>query len=89
MSEQPIRLPIELPFERAEQFAVTLLDRTVTIAGEGFSREVALPPEADVEHLTATLVDRVLELRAPRTPPRGRPIPVRTPYGIAPAAHAD
>ena len=75
--------PLELPVGDPDELEVTLLDHTVTVLGPAFRREVTFPPEADVEHLSATLFDRTLELRAPKgAAATTRRIPVRTPFRV-------
>jgi HSP20 family molecular chaperone IbpA len=82
--------PLELPVGDADELEVRLHDHTVTVTGPSFRREVTFPPEADVEHLSATLLDRVLELRAPRSDrPPGRTIRVHTPLRVHSDAYPD
>ncbi len=84
-SETPddVVLELDLPGVDPAELHVSLLDRAVSVRGPGFARELAFPASADVEHLHAALVDGRLELRAPKTRPRRRPIPVHVPYGVA------
>ena len=97
-------IEVELPHVDADEVEVTLLDRTVTVRGgrvdpEGFGkhpagptafrRELELPQDADVEHLTATLRHGALELQAPKRRPRPRRIPVHLPFQLNGNAAAD
>jgi HSP20 family molecular chaperone IbpA len=68
-----------VPRDRRDELSVSVCDHTVTVtAPGGLSRDVALPPDADTEHLHAQLFDAFLELRAPRGPaPASRQVPVR------------
>lgn len=87
--ESPSEILIELPVEGAE-LEVTVVDHTVTVrSGSGDRRELELPRSADVERLTATLRDRLLELHAPKREPRPRRIPVHDPTRIGGTATAD
>ena len=103
-SAAAILIELELPME-LEEVEVSVVDRTITVTGgcepdpEGFGkhprrstafhRELQLPGDADLEHLTATLRPGTLELRAPRLRPPPRRITVRAPYRLNGAVCAD
>jgi HSP20 family molecular chaperone IbpA len=104
-SRAEIVMALELPELGDEELEVTLVDHTVTVRGgreddiEGFGkrparstafrRELRLPESADVEHVTATLRGRVLELHAPKRALRARRIPVHQPFRLNGAAYPD
>lgn len=70
---------VVVPRTAREDLAVSIREHEVTVSGAGdYRHEVALPPEADADHVHAQLYDEFLELRAPRTSvPQGRPVPTR------------
>jgi hypothetical protein len=56
-----------VPCYELSEFELTSEDHTVVVAGpEGFSHELKLPAEADMERLEVELFHGYLELRAPR-----------------------
>jgi HSP20 family molecular chaperone IbpA len=56
-----------VPCYELSELELTSEDNTVVVAGpEGFSHELKLPAEADMERLEVELFHGYLELRAPR-----------------------
>lgn len=74
-----IVVALVVPRASRDELSVTVCEHTVTVTGrDGFEHEVALPLEADAEHLHAQLYDAFLELRAPRgAAPATRSVPLR------------
>jgi hypothetical protein len=54
-----------VPCSHLDDLDVTLHDHAVDVEGLGFRHELALPEEADMEHLEIELHKRFLEIRAP------------------------
>src|SRR5687767_10922885 len=65
----------------ARELDVAVAARTVTFRGHkvesSFDRKLHLPADADAHHLTASLEDGVLQLRARREPALRRVVPVK------------
>ncbi len=77
-----ITIRIDLPGIDPDGLAVFTFDHTVTVEGPGLRRDLTLPDDADVDHLHTAYLDDVLELRAPKTRPQRRPVPVHTPFRV-------
>jgi hypothetical protein len=54
-----------VPCSHLDDLVVTPRDHTIDVEGPGFRHELALPQEADMEHLEIELYKRFLEIRAP------------------------
>jgi hypothetical protein len=54
-----------VPYSHLAELDVTQRDHTIDVQGPGFRRELALPEEADMEHLEVELHKHFLEIRAP------------------------
>lgn len=57
---------VRVPTDNPSELTVAAIDHTVRIRGPyGYSKEIILSPEADMERLHAELFHTILELRAP------------------------
>jgi hypothetical protein len=54
-----------VPCSHLDDLDVTPRDHTIDVEGLGFRHELALPEEADMEHLEVELHKHFLEIRAP------------------------
>jgi hypothetical protein len=54
-----------VPCSHLDDLDVTHRDHTIDVEGLGFRHELALPEEADMEHLEVELHKHFLEIRAP------------------------
>ena len=84
-----ILVEVDLPSVDVDDVEVTALDHALAVRCRSFEREVHLPDEADVEHLSATLRGDTLELRAPKAHARPRRIPVHVPWRLNGSAFPD